>query len=155
MDISNLRLGSSMGRLDSMQALVSAYQTPEDVLLDLARHALTISVNAKVAQFNCESESDKLCKMACDFQCHYDKIARRLQIKNRPVIVIDVGCCDFQSETSITPQLLSMVSDMQSCLEAGYTSLTDIGDKTVIGKIAACLDEDIYCLTQCLTNPAS
>lgn len=155
MNLSDVRFDTSMGRLDGMRALVANYQTPEDVLLDLARHALTVSVNAKVAQFNCESESEYLCKMTCDFQCHYDKIARRLQIKSRPVVVVDIGCCDFQSESSITPQLLSLVSDMKDCLSSGFTALSDIGDKSVIGEIAACLDEDIYCLTQCLTNPAS
>lgn len=154
MNLSDVRFDTSMGRLDAMQSIVSSYQTAEDVLLDLARHALTISVNAKVAQFNCESEAENLCKMACDFQCHYDKIARRLQIKGRPVIIVDVGCCDFQSENSITPQLLRMLSEMSSCLTTGFASLTEVGDKSVIGEISACLDEDIYCLTQCLTNPA-
>lgn len=154
MELSNLRTDSSMGRLDAMQALVSNYQTTEDILLDLSRHALAISVNAKVAQFSSENLSDQLCKMACDFQCHYDKIARRLQIKNGRVAIIDVSCCDFSAENSIMPQLLNLITDMKDCLASGFSSVNNIGDKAVLSEISACLDEDIYCITKHLIDPA-
>lgn len=155
MDINNVRFESSLGRLSAMETSVIGYQTAEDVLLDLARHALCISVNAKIAQFSSDAKADWLCKMACDFQCHYDKIARRLQIKNSPVIVVDVSCCDFQYEGSIEPQLIGLITVMKACLSSGFSAFTEIGDKSVIGEIAACLDEDLYCLTECMTDPAS
>lgn len=154
MDLNDVRFESSMGRLTSMQSLVTGYQDPSEILLDLARHALSISINAKIAKYNAKEKADMLCSLSCDFGCHYDELARLVQIKGVPVSFADVPICDFEYESSIAPQLLNLLMEMKSCLDTGFVCLTSVGDKSVVGKICNCIEDAIYCLTECINDPA-
>lgn len=141
---------TSMGRLDAMQNLISGYNSETDVLNDLSRHALTVLTNAHAAAYNTD-KCDLMHQLVADFSCHYSKIARRLQIKGRTMTSSEIHCCSFISEEMVIPQLLSLISEMRDCLLSGINVMS-IGDKHILGEIAAKLDDTIYCLSECLMN---
>lgn len=149
----NIIFDTSIGRLDSMQSILDGYVSDTDVLKDLVRHAITVSINAKCAQFY-SSQPELLAKIGCDFDCHFEKLAKRLQIKGGAIASNDFTCCEFSTEAVIIPQILSLVTEMRDCLLSGINVMS-VGDKNVLGEIAACLDETVYCLTQCLATNAS
>lgn len=141
---------TSMGRLDAMQNIISGYNSETDVLNDLARHALTIATNAQAAAYN-SSHWELMHQVMADFSCHYSQINRRLQIKGRTMTSNDIHCCSFISPETIIPQILSLISEMRDCLLAGINVMS-IGDKYILGNIAAKIDDTMYCLSECLVS---
>lgn len=143
MNTRDLRFESSMGRLDSMMDTIVGVSSDIDVLKDLASHAMTIAVISRL-----QTDDDMCCKLSEKYLCHFDKLASRACIKGSDVNYYDI-LTKMNSQEGI--QLLTLVTEMRDCLQSGINVMS-IGDKYVLGEIAACLDEDIYKLAECLSE---
>lgn len=143
MNTRDLRFESSMGRLDSMMDTIIGVSSDIDVLKDLASHAMTIAVVARM-----QTDNELCCGLSDKYLCHFDKLASRACIKGA-----SINFYDFLSKANSQEgiQLLTLVTEMRDCLQSGINVMS-IGDKYVLGEIAACLDEDIYKLAECLSE---
>lgn len=143
MNISDLRYESSMGRLENMMDTIVGVSNDIDVLKDLAAHAMTIAVVARL-----QTDNEMCCQLSEKYLCHFDKLASRICIKGGYVSFHD---CLEKMNNREGVQLLTSVTEMRDCLQSGVNVMS-IGDKYVLGEIAACLDEDIYKLAECLSE---